>query len=134
MALARAVAARSGNGVFQDECLSFLLLSGSAADQYTQRLLEVEKPEWKLEIVDIDYLGGPSKRPTVFIVRIDEYNVCHRVVGQNGGQKEAHSTGFSGSGGAEHSKMLAQQFVDQHERRLPRIMMERANSNIGARK
>jgi hypothetical protein len=41
---------------------------------------------------------------------------------------------FSGSGGPEHSKMLAQQFVDQHERRLLRIMMERANSNIGARK
>src|SRR5437763_10638665 len=94
MALARVVAARSYNGVFQDECLSFLLLSGSAADQYADRLLEVEKPERKLEIVDIDHLGGLSRRPAVFVVRIDDYNVCHRVVRQNGGQKQAHSTGF----------------------------------------
>src|ERR1700751_1309169 len=34
VALARVVAARAGNSVFQDQCLSFLLLSGSAADQY----------------------------------------------------------------------------------------------------
>jgi hypothetical protein len=59
---------------------------------------------------------------------------ANRAVGQNGRQEQAHGTGFSGSGGAEHSEMLAQQFVDQHERRLPRIMMERANSDIGARK
>src|SRR5947209_382282 len=134
MALARVVPACSDNGVFQDECLSFLLLSGSAADQYTDRLLEVEKPERKLEIVDIDHLGGPSKRPAVFVVRIDQDDVCHRVVRQNGRQEQAHSTGFSGSGGPEHSEMLAQQFVDQHECRLSRIIMERANSNIGTRK
>src|SRR5438067_12027314 len=132
-ALPRVVTARSDNRVFQDECLRFLLLSGSAADQYSDRLLEVEKPERKLEIVDIDHFGGPSKRPAIFVVRIDENNVCHRVVGQNGGQKQAHSTGFSGPRRPEHSEMLPQQFVDQHERRLPRIMMKRTNSEIGAR-
>ena len=67
MALARVVASRAGNSVFQDQCLSFLLLSGSAADQYADRLLEVEKPERQLEVVDIDYLGYLSENPPVFL-------------------------------------------------------------------
>ena len=58
MALTRVVAARAGNGVFQDQCLGFLLLSGSATDQYSRRFLEVEKPKRELEIVDIDQSYG----------------------------------------------------------------------------
>ncbi len=106
--LARAVAARYGNGVFQDQCLSFLLLNGSAADQYPDHFLEVEKPERQLEIVDVDYLGGLSEGPTVFVVRVDEDDVRHRGFGQNGRQEQAHSAGFTGAGGAKHSEMLAQ--------------------------
>jgi hypothetical protein len=87
MTLARVVSTRSGNGIFQDECLSFLLLSGSPADQYPDRLLEVEKPKRQLEIVDIDHLGGLSKFPPVFVVRIDEDDVRHGVVGQNARQE-----------------------------------------------
>jgi len=79
------VAARAGNSVFQNDRLSFLLLSGSAADQYADRLLEVEKPERQLKIVDIDYFGGLSECPRVFVVRIDDDDVRHRVVSEDGG-------------------------------------------------
>ena len=78
------MATRAGKGVLQDQCLSFLLLSGSASDQYSRRLLEVEKPERQLEIVDIDYLGCLSENPPVFVVRIDQDDMCHWIVGENG--------------------------------------------------
>ena len=87
-----------------------------------------------MEIVDIDDLGSPSERPSVFVVRIDQNDVCHRMIGEHGRQEQAHSAGFSRAGGPKHSEMLAQQLVDQDKRRLARVMMERANSNIGARK
>jgi hypothetical protein len=70
------VATRAGKGVLQDQCLSFLLLHGSAADQYADRLLEVEKPEGQLEIVDIDQLSSLSENSPVFVVRIDQDDVC----------------------------------------------------------
>src|SRR5260370_34614017 len=108
MAPAPVVPARSIDCEFEDKCLSFLLLRGSPANQDADHFLEVEKPERQLEIVDIDYLGGLSEGPTVFVVRVDEDDVCHRVVGQNGRQEQAHSAGFSGAGGAKHSEMLAQ--------------------------
>jgi hypothetical protein len=89
--------------------------------------------ERQLEIVDIYYLCGVSECPPIFVVRVDKDDVCHRVIGENGRQEQAHSAGFSGTGGSKHGEMLAQQLVDEDKRRLLRILLERANSNMGAR-
>jgi hypothetical protein len=87
-----------------------------------------------LEIVDIDHLGSLSEYPSIFVVRIDQNDVGHRVVGENGRQEQAHGARFPGAGVPKYGKMLAQQVIDQDKRRLSRVMMERANSDIRTRK
>ena len=63
------------NRILQNYRLGFLLLRGPAAHQNTHCLFEVEQPERKLEIVDIDEFGDVAERCAVFVMRIKQHNM-----------------------------------------------------------
>lgn len=53
-----------------------------------------------------------------------------RMLADYRGNDHRHGTRFSGAGRAEHREILRQQFVDEHECRPPRIVIEGADAYI----
>ena len=74
------MAARPCDCILEDDRLRFLLLRSPAANQDSDGLLEIEKPERHLQIIHVDYLGEFAERRRVLVMRVQQDDVRVRML------------------------------------------------------
>ena len=89
---------------------------GVALHQGGAHFLEVQHPERKAEIVQVDRLHQPAKGAGIFVVDVQDHHMGMVMFGQQPLQNAGDGAGLARTGRTHDQEMLGQQFIGQQAR------------------